>query len=424
MPKVRKKKTIAKDQGAPNFLILTIIIVAPYLCLLMIKSTLSSGSFLPAIAMTCFIAQGLTICFYWRRLAKRAYKKFIAYGACLCQWGFMAGIAWSTGEQQNVQYAVLALLTCAAFGGLYSLVWLLEATGTNKWQSVIMTGCASFICWNLFSDVNVERYMPAMPNIPAPKSKLLDAKKFLSESKYILKADDEAFEETNNDRKWGYKGLTGPAFWGKLKPEFKLCKSGKKQSPLNIPRFVKTLDDVVQTNYVDSPLHVASSGRHIFLKVNPSNEALIHDTSYTLRRIRFHTPSEHKLSGKSYAAEIQFIHSNDDGQKSIFSVFVRTGRRNELMSKVLDNLPEDDSDTVSPREVFINPEDLMPADSKVYAYSGSLTTPPCYESVSWNVFREPITMSRAQINLLSKTHPKNNRPTQALNKRKIGSFKK
>lgn len=32
-----------------------------------------------------------------------------------------------------------------------------------------------------------------------------------------------------------------------------------------------------------------------------------------------------------------------------------------------------------------------------YRYDGSLTTPPCYPSVLWTVFRNPITISHAQV---------------------------
>ncbi len=43
---------------------------------------------------------------------------------------------------------------------------------------------------------------------------------------------------------------------------------------------------------------------------------------------------------------------------------------------------------------------LLPSDrSKYYRYSGSLTTPPCYESVIWTVMEETIKISTDQVHV-------------------------
>lgn len=41
---------------------------------------------------------------------------------------------------------------------------------------------------------------------------------------------------------------------------------------------------------------------------------------------------------------------------------------------------------------------LMPHNTRDYwTYPGSLTTPPCCESVQWIVFREPVEISAEQV---------------------------
>lgn len=42
----------------------------------------------------------------------------------------------------------------------------------------------------------------------------------------------------------------------------------------------------------------------------------------------------------------------------------------------------------------ISLSDVLPYDWSFYTYQGSLTTPPCYETVQWIVLRCPIAVSR------------------------------
>merc|ERR1719471_1645910 len=45
----------------------------------------------------------------------------------------------------------------------------------------------------------------------------------------------------------------------------------------------------------------------------------------------------------------------------------------------------------------VKPEKLLPEDLSYWHYSGSLTTPPLSESVLWHVLKEPIKISKKQI---------------------------
>lgn len=48
---------------------------------------------------------------------------------------------------------------------------------------------------------------------------------------------------------------------------------------------------------------------------------------------------------------------------------------------------------------FLNfdPKNLLPASLNFWTYEGSLTTPPLYESVTWIVLKDPISVSSAQV---------------------------
>lgn len=45
-------------------------------------------------------------------------------------------------------------------------------------------------------------------------------------------------------------------------------------------------------------------------------------------------------------------------------------------------------------------QSLLPQDlGRYYRYNGSLTTPPCYQSVIWTLFHERVQISKAQVKL-------------------------
>uniref|UniRef100_K1S2Z6 Carbonic anhydrase 6 n=1 Tax=Magallana gigas TaxID=29159 RepID=K1S2Z6_MAGGI len=61
-------------------------------------------------------------------------------------------------------------------------------------------------------------------------------------------------------------------------------------------------------------------------------------------------------------------------------------------------------------ECGITPADVLPYDQRFYTYPGSLTTPPCYESVQWIVYKCPIKVSRKAFKALQRVEDTDNNP--------------
>jgi carbonic anhydrase len=64
--------------------------------------------------------------------------------------------------------------------------------------------------------------------------------------------------------------------------------------------------------------------------------------------------------------------------------------------------------------VQINLSQILPADRGYYTFTGSLTTPPCSEGVTWFVLKHPATISAEEIERFSQLYRDNARPTQPL----------
>ena len=85
------------------------------------------------------------------------------------------------------------------------------------------------------------------------------------------------------------------------------------------------------------------------------------------------------------------------------------------------NLPDTEGIPFNSSEL-VNVSDIFPGNNGYYSYSGSLTTPPCSENVSWFVMKSTMEASGSQITKLQNIIKNNFRPVRSLNGREIKSF--
>jgi len=229
---------------------------------------------------------------------------------------------------------------------------------------------------------------------------------------------------------WSYSGELGPHGWSKVAPAAK----GLHQSPINIrPGDVKydplLSEHPLEIKYVPTcaktitnnghSVQVSIDGHESFLQGGPFAH------KYCLEQFHFHwgasddKGSEHQIDGQHFVAELHVVHWNTEvcgsfaeAAKSatgigILTVLFKIGpHENTNFAKLISLLAEVNyADESAPIPGGFDPSSLLPEDKTNYwTYSGSLTTPPCFESARFLIFKEPVEVSESQMKSFRKLH--------------------
>jgi len=217
---------------------------------------------------------------------------------------------------------------------------------------------------------------------------------------------------------WGYEGETGPDAWGSLDPFYTACSEGKQQSPIDITMLaLQTLEDI-NFHYEPTALTILNNGHTIQVNYDDGSFVEFGGNRYALVQFHFHTPSEHSFAGQLAAKEMHLVHENAEGNLAVVGVMINEGKKNAALAPVWEHLPAEEGQKQT-FDVRVNVLDLLPAQHQTYRYSGSLTTPPCSENVTWFMMTNPIEMSISQLKAFKQIFQLNNRPVQPLNDREI-----
>lgn len=222
---------------------------------------------------------------------------------------------------------------------------------------------------------------------------------------------------------WGYEGNELPEHWAQLSPEYQMCGLGKNQSPVDISGALKTHVGDLDIHYGKTSGEIINNGHTVQITEKKANDYIIvNGEKYNLIQFHFHSPSENKIDGKSYSMEGHFVHANKNGDLLVMAIMFDQGAENSSAEQLLSVLSEKENQPTNFTD--INIAAFLPKDKSYYRFSGSLTTPPCSEGVTWIVLQQPMTLSKSEIDKFAhafKHH--NNRPIQPLNGRIIISNK-
>jgi len=217
---------------------------------------------------------------------------------------------------------------------------------------------------------------------------------------------------------WGYQGDAGPAAWGGLKSEYTLCRTGVRQSPIDIRGGLAVNLDPVRFDYQASKFSVLDDGHTVKVKIDPGNNITIGARRFELQQFHFHRPSEERIDGRQFEMSLHLVHKDEQGRLAVVALLFDEGPPNPVVQNVWNNLPLERGEAMPAREP-LELAALLPNDRRYYTYMGSLTTPPCSEGVQWVVMRAPQAMTAEQIGIFSRIYPMNARPLQAASGRRI-----
>lgn len=235
---------------------------------------------------------------------------------------------------------------------------------------------------------------------------------------------------------WNYDTV-GPDAWPY---EFEQC-AGNAQSPINIEtdsiEYDKNLKSFKFINYdVKYTWNVSHTGHGVLVnRIEGLKQAVgfngsDFDNQFDLQQLHFHwgynkyQGSEHLIDGKKYPLELHLVHKYNSRLAILGFVFQLSQNDNEALTSILPGIDIARSKEYS-KYVLFSLSSVLPAEEdldKYYRYSGSLTTPPCTEGVTWTVFSKPINISANQLkNFHFNTLKMNFRETQEINNRQVFS---
>ncbi|KAF3937504.1 Nectarin-2 [Dactylella cylindrospora] len=226
-------------------------------------------------------------------------------------------------------------------------------------------------------------------------------------------------EHGGGEVEFTYLGLTGPVDWVQFGEK---CGNGRVQSPINVvsTMHVSAYGDVGEYADIGAPGFNFTNTGHTVEVFYKGQTAILGGVEYELQRFHFHTPSEHRLDDEWFALEVHFVHQAkaDPNHIAVVGIFIDINDENRsdpMMSRLASLLPsiENKGETVVATHVPLHGVRTAITGAKKFTYTGSLTTPPCTEGVSWYVSNTVLDVSMRDYRAFKNVMKYNSRNLQA-----------
>lgn len=216
---------------------------------------------------------------------------------------------------------------------------------------------------------------------------------------------------------FGYTGLLGPLNWAQLAPGNSACATSKVQSPINIDSSIPLAAEVPKINF---PSVEAAE----FENLGSTVEVIVNGTTnfggkdFSLKQFHFHTPSEHRIAEEYFPVEMHMVHEAADGSGAIAVIAVTFDISETSTTDLLTQATKNIKEIATPGTVTeTGPLDFTQLVDHItrnglFQYTGSLTTPPCAEGLTFLVTQHPLPINVATFNNMKSVIKFNSRYTQ------------
>lgn len=211
-----------------------------------------------------------------------------------------------------------------------------------------------------------------------------------------------AWSAAAQDSEFGYFCATCPASWGSLSGDFEECSVGESQTPIAISttQAVKRRLPRLRTHYDITDLEVEKLSTNF--ESFGEGSVRVGRKEFEFLQFHFHSKSEHFIDGEQRALELHLVHKSAAGELLVLGRFIKQGRPNAELEKLLEALPELElSDEAFVPDFDLNA--LVGRNRRSYRYVGSTTTPPCSPDVQWIMLASPLSLANDQIAKIRET---------------------
>ncbi|KAH8798694.1 alpha carbonic anhydrase [Flagelloscypha sp. PMI_526] len=223
-------------------------------------------------------------------------------------------------------------------------------------------------------------------------------------------------EGTVEVSKFGYSDEQGPLNWAGLDAANAACATSKVQSPIVIDDSISKASEAPKCDF-------PSVEEAEFENLGTTLETIVSGTTtfagkeFQLKQFHLHTPSEHRIRDEYFPMEMHMVHEGEGGAIAVIAIpfqLTEDGSTTELLTSVIENIESVREPGKVTKTGKLDFSELVNAvqTKPLFQYTGSLTTPPCAEGLTFLVLEEPMPLNVKTFNTIKSVIKFNARYTQ------------